>query len=73
MRTNIELDDALLQQVQTLGRFNTKKAAIQAALADYLNTLKRHELLALRGRVPWQGDLPALRSNRTGDAASGAK
>ena len=72
MRTNIELDDALLQQAQTLGRFSTKKAAIQAALTDYLNTLKRQELLALQGHVSWQGDLPALRSRRTSDPTSGA-
>lgn len=69
MRTNVELDENLLQQVLALGRFSTKKAAIQAALADYLNTLKRQRLLALRGHVPWQGDLNALRSDRTSKGA----
>lgn len=72
MRTNIELDDELLQQVLTLGHFNTKKAAIQAALTDYLNTLKRRQLLALRGQVLWQGDLAVLRSDRSMTSASGA-
>ena len=38
MRINIELDDELLQQVLASGHFNTNKAAIQAALSDYLNT-----------------------------------
>ncbi len=72
MRTNIELDDELLQQVLTIGNFNTKKAAIQAALTDYLNTLKRRQLLALRGQVLWQGDLAVLRSDRSMTSASGA-
>jgi len=72
MRTNVELDDELVQQVLTLGHFSTKKAAIQAALTDYLNTLKRQQLLALRGHVPWQGDAAALRRGRAPAAPSGA-
>ena len=65
MRTNIDLDEATLQQVLLLGDFSTKKAAIQAALNEYLNVLKRQKLLALRGKVAWQGDLEALRSDRS--------
>ena len=64
MRTNVEVNETVLQQVQTLGNFSTKKAAIQAALIDYLNVLKRQQLLALRGKVTWQGDLDAMRSDR---------
>ncbi|MDB5731140.1 MAG: hypothetical protein JWQ03_1035 [Variovorax sp.] len=64
MRTHIELDDELLQQVLSLGEFPTKKAAVNAALRGYLNTLKRQQLLALRGQVAWQGDLQALRRAR---------
>jgi Arc/MetJ family transcription regulator len=64
MRTNVEVDVNVLQQVQILGNFGTKKAAIQAALIDYLNVLKRQQLLALRGKVAWQGDLDSLRRDR---------
>jgi Arc/MetJ family transcription regulator len=64
MRTNVEVDVNVLQQVQILGNFGTKKAAIQAALIDYLNVLKRQQLLALRGKVAWQGDLVSLRRDR---------
>ena len=72
MRINIELDDELLQQVLASGHFNTNKAAIQAALSDYLNTLKRQQLLALRGQVPWQGGLVALRSDQAFASGTGA-
>lgn len=65
MRTNIDLDEVTLQQVLLLGDFSTKKAAIQAALNEYLNVLKRQKLLALRGKVAWQGDLEALRSDQS--------
>ncbi len=64
MKTHVEVDESVLIAVQTLGGFSTKKAAIQAALAEYLNTLKRQQLLALRGKVQWQGDLNSLRSTR---------
>ncbi|WP_051710419.1 type II toxin-antitoxin system VapB family antitoxin [Andreprevotia chitinilytica] len=69
MRTHVELDDDLLAQVIALGQFPTKKAAIHAALADFAKTLKRQQLLALRGKVQWQGDLEQLRSNRAADDA----
>ncbi len=71
MRTHIELDDELLQQVLSLGGFPTKKAAVNAALQDYLNTLKRQQLLALRGQVAWRGDLQALRRARSDASDAG--
>ena len=64
MRTHIDMDEQLLNQVVELGRFPTKKAAIHAALNEYARFLKRQQLLALRGKVAWQGDLDALRQNR---------
>lgn len=64
MRTHIDIDDALLHQVQQLGSFSTKKAAINAALYAFVNQLKRQELLALRGKVRWTGDLEQLRAQR---------
>ena len=70
MRTHIDIDDDVLNQVQKLGNFSTKKAAIPAALNDYLDGLKRQKLLALRGKVEWIGDLDALRANRSSSSAS---
>ena len=64
MRTHIELDDRLLTQVQHLGQFTTKKAAVNTALAEYVKLLKRRQLLELRGKIPWEGDLDQLRASR---------
>ncbi len=64
MRTHIELDDRLLTQVQHLGQFATKKAAVNTALAEYVKLLKRRQLLELRGKIPWEGDLDRLRASR---------
>jgi Arc/MetJ family transcription regulator len=65
MKTHIELDDGLLEEVFRMGRFSTKKAAVNAALAEYAKLLKRRELLAMQGKVPWVADLEALRADRT--------
>lgn len=46
------------------GRHDTKRAAVNAALAEYINVHRRRELLALRGRVRWGGDLEQLRKSR---------
>ena len=66
MRTNIELDDALVDLVRKLGQFDSKKAAVNAALAEYARLLKRRQVLALRGRVRWRGNLRRLRAARAG-------
>ncbi len=66
MKTHIELDDAVLEQVFKLGGFATKKAAVNAALAEYAKLLQRRDLLAMRGKVRWEGDLDALRADRRG-------
>lgn len=67
MRTHVEPNDQLIAQVLQLGHFPTKKAAIHAALAEFVKTLKRQQLLALRGKVNWQGDLDQLRSTRSNE------
>jgi Arc/MetJ family transcription regulator len=67
MRTHVDLDEQLLTQVVQMGHFPSKKAAIQAALVEFVKTLKRRQLLALRGQLQWQGDLIQLRANRTDD------
>jgi Arc/MetJ family transcription regulator len=51
MRTHVDLDEHLLAQVVRMGAFPSKKAAIQAALAEFVKTLKRRQLLALRGQI----------------------
>ena len=64
MRTHVELDDVVLGQVMRLGGFASKKEAVNTALAEMANSLKRRALLNLRGKVLWQGDLKELRETR---------
>ncbi|MGH8296208.1 MAG: type II toxin-antitoxin system VapB family antitoxin [Steroidobacteraceae bacterium] len=64
MKTHVDVDEKVLDEVMQIGKFPSKKAAINAALADYSRKLKRLDLLAMRGNVPWMGDLDALRADR---------
>ena len=70
MRTHIELDGDVMDQVMNLGQFSSKKAAVNAALFELAQSLKRKQLLALRGKVAWQGNLDTLRSPRLNDASA---
>lgn len=62
MRTNIELDDTLVQQAITLSKLRTKKEVVQEALKNYVAWMKKKELLALKGKAVWEGDLQEMRS-----------
>lgn len=62
MRTNIELDDALVQQAIKLSKLKTKKEVVQEALKNYVSWMKKKELLTLRGNVTWEGNLKKMRS-----------
>lgn len=64
MKTHVDIDAAVLEEVMRMGSFSSKKTAINTALAEYLRKLKRLDLLAMRGNVPWVGDLDALRADR---------
>jgi Arc/MetJ family transcription regulator len=64
MPMHIDLDESLVTEALLLGQHPTKKAAVNAALAEYVRALKRRELLTLRGQVPWEGSLDALRERK---------
>jgi len=64
MKTHLEIDEKLLAEAMRRGRHATKRAAVNAALAEYVNFSKRLELLSLSGKVRWQGDLDQMRESR---------
>ena len=63
-------DGDVMAQVMDLGQFTSKKAAVNTALAELAQSLKRKQLLALRGKVAWQGNLDELRSPRLSNSTS---
>ncbi|MBD2755949.1 type II toxin-antitoxin system VapB family antitoxin [Spirosoma validum] len=65
MRTNIDIDDGLLQKAMAISHLKTKKAIVELALQEYINMTRRRDLLSLRGKVQWDGDLDQMRTDTT--------
>jgi hypothetical protein len=49
MATNLALDDKLIQEAQKAGHHRTKKDAVTAALAEYVNRHKQQRILQAFG------------------------
>jgi Arc/MetJ family transcription regulator len=64
MRTNIEIDDELIQKALSLSGLKTKRAAVEAALRMLIRVKEQEEILNLAGKVHWQGNLDESRQGR---------
>ena len=51
MRTNIVLDDRLVEEAFRLSRIKTKKDLVHQALQEFVETRKRLNLLDLAGKM----------------------
>ncbi|MBC8440831.1 MAG: type II toxin-antitoxin system VapB family antitoxin [Deltaproteobacteria bacterium] len=56
MRTNIVLDDSLVQEAILLSGVKTKKAVISLALQEFVMSRKRLNLLELVGKIKFRDD-----------------
>ena len=63
MRTNIVIDDSLMSTALELSGLKTKKNIIDQALRLYVQMLHQKELLKLRGKLKWEGNLDEMRTN----------
>lgn len=64
MRTNIDIDDDLMQQAIKSSGSRTKKAAVEAGLRLLIQTRAQASFRRLRGKIQWQGDLSKSRLGR---------
>ncbi len=64
LRTNIELDEKLVDEAMKLTHKKTKKELVNYALKELVNKIKRKKLLELEGKVEWTGDLDEARKSR---------
>ena len=51
MATNLALDDALIEEARKIGKHKTKKAAVTAALREYIQRRRQLEVLDLFGTI----------------------
>jgi Arc/MetJ family transcription regulator len=65
-RTNIELDDRLVEQAMHLTGARTKREVVDIALRRLVEKGSLYRALrSLKGQVVWEGDVNAWRSGRT--------
>ena len=63
-RTNIMLDEKLVDDCLKATGIKTQKALIDHALRELLRHEKQTKLLELQGKVTWDGDLDEWRTGR---------
>jgi Arc/MetJ family transcription regulator len=64
MRTNIVIDDQLMRETLRATGLKTKREAVELGLRTLLRLSKQAEIRRLRGKIDWQGDLDAMRTDR---------
>jgi Arc/MetJ family transcription regulator len=63
-RTNLVLDEHLLDEAVRLSGERTYSAAVGRALADFVRRVRAHRILELAGSGRWEGNLSAMRADR---------
>ena len=63
MRTNIVIDDKLMEEVIKLTGAKTKKEAVELGLLTLLRIKKQEKFRPHRGKLTWEGDLNDMRTD----------
>jgi Arc/MetJ family transcription regulator len=64
MRTNIVIDDKLMRDTLRATGLKTKREAVELGLRTLLRLRKQAEVRQYRGKLPWTGDLDAMRTDK---------
>ena len=64
MRTNIVIDDELMDRAMQLTGITTKRGVVDEALHVLIRTTEQKGILELRGKIHWEGDLDEMREPR---------
>ena len=63
MRTNIVIDDDLMNRVLKLTGLRTKREAVEMGLKVLLRLKKQESIRDFRGKLEWEGDLDDMRTD----------
>lgn len=64
MRTNIEIDDALMAEAQKASGHGTKRATVEEALRLMIKLRRQKAVDTAFGRYHWRGNLARSRKGR---------
>jgi Arc/MetJ family transcription regulator len=63
MRTNIVIDDDLMEQALKATGLETKKDVVEQGLKLLVMRSKQQSIRSLRGKIKWEGNLDGMRDN----------
>ncbi|RZM82743.1 type II toxin-antitoxin system VapB family antitoxin [Leptolyngbya iicbica] len=63
MKTNVEVDDALIADALKVTGLDTTDQVIELALKMLLQIKRQEAIKGFRGKLAWEGDLDAMRTN----------
>ncbi len=64
MRTNIVIDDNLMNDAMKLTGITTKREAVELGLKTLIRLKKQESIKKFRGNLKWEGDLDDMRKNK---------
>jgi Arc/MetJ family transcription regulator len=64
MRTNIVIDDQLMNDALKATGLKTKKEAVELGLKMLIKLNQQEKIKGLKGKLKWDGDLDAMRTTR---------
>ena len=67
VRTNIVINEDLMRDAMKLAGCRTKREMVEEALKTVIRLKRQREVLKLRGKVRWAGNLDEMRQSRFPD------
>ncbi len=64
IRTNIVLDNKLIEAGLKATGLKTRRELVDFALRELLRHKQQQQILSLKGKVTWEGDLAEMRAGR---------
>lgn len=68
MRTNIVIDDKLIEKGMKYTGITKKKQLVDFALKELISRKERKKILGLKGKLRWEGNLDEMRGFRSNDS-----
>jgi len=63
MRTNIVIDDSLMDDALRLTGLKTKREAVELGLKTLIKLKKQEDIRRFRGKLSWEGNLEDMRTD----------
>lgn len=64
VRTNIVIDDQLMDQALILSGFKTKRETVEEALRLLISLKSQAKIRDFRGKLNWEGNLNEMRTDK---------